>query len=143
MDPHEPAHTTANEAHGSLDCMSNKRDTTTTNSDCSPQPTAHRLNGLPPDAFYIPNFITEHEQDYLWKKLEESPKPKVISPLHAFTISLIRPSDSRPYLDVTCTPFVISGKRKLVAGGKHPQCGPDPPRNKAHANIFPSHLSDG
>nr|ODN85727.1 hypothetical protein L203_04601 [Cryptococcus depauperatus CBS 7841] len=35
-----------------------------------------RVQGVPPAAYYIPNFITESEEAYLLKKAEESPQPK-------------------------------------------------------------------
>jgi hypothetical protein len=35
----------------------------------------HRLSGLPPEAFYIPDFITEHEEEYLLKKVRFWPCP--------------------------------------------------------------------
>jgi hypothetical protein len=40
----------------------------------SPDPRAspyrvHRLEGLPPEAIYIPNFITEYEEEYLLKRV--------------------------------------------------------------------------
>jgi hypothetical protein len=29
----------------------------------------YRVEGLPPTAYYIPNFITEHEEEYLLQKV--------------------------------------------------------------------------
>lgn len=29
----------------------------------------HRLEGLPPEAIYVPNFITEYEEEYLLKRV--------------------------------------------------------------------------
>lgn len=29
----------------------------------------HRLDGLPPEAIYVPNFITEYEEEYLLKRV--------------------------------------------------------------------------
>ncbi|KAG7528378.1 hypothetical protein FFLO_06194 [Filobasidium floriforme] len=36
----------------------------------------YRLEGLPPEAIYVPNFITEYEEEYLLKRVAESPQPK-------------------------------------------------------------------
>jgi hypothetical protein len=35
----------------------------------SPTYHAHRLEGLPPEAFYVPSFITEYEEEYLLKRV--------------------------------------------------------------------------
>lgn len=43
-----------------------------TGSSSSPSHPAYavqRLEGLPPEAFYIPNFITEHEEQYLLRRV--------------------------------------------------------------------------
>nr|XP_019008653.1 uncharacterized protein I206_06335 [Kwoniella pini CBS 10737]OCF47434.1 hypothetical protein I206_06335 [Kwoniella pini CBS 10737] len=35
-----------------------------------------RIQNVPPAAYYIPDFITKEEEEYLLRKVEESPQPK-------------------------------------------------------------------
>ncbi|GHJ84485.1 hypothetical protein NliqN6_0887 [Naganishia liquefaciens] len=37
---------------------------------------AHHIPGLPPSAWYFPNFISEAEEEYLQRKIAESPLPR-------------------------------------------------------------------
>ncbi|XAO21812.1 hypothetical protein I312_100568 [Cryptococcus bacillisporus CA1280] len=36
----------------------------------------YQVNNVPPAAYYIPDFITEEEEEYLIRKIEQSPQPK-------------------------------------------------------------------
>ena len=44
-------------------------ETGSSSSPSHPAYAVHRLEGLPPEAFYIPNFVTEHEEQYLLRRV--------------------------------------------------------------------------
>ncbi|WVQ84112.1 hypothetical protein IAT38_006257 [Cryptococcus sp. DSM 104549] len=50
--------------------------TTESSVDAFPALEHFRVSDIPPAAYYIPDFITEEEEEYLLRKLQESPQPK-------------------------------------------------------------------